>query len=106
MTTLNDLSADPTLAKSFSPEEATEMLAQLVVVQGVLWIQAASGRESRKEDVADRLLTVEEAAEILSVSNDWLYHNARTLPFACKLSSGQLRFKAKGLGKYIKNLVI
>jgi hypothetical protein len=33
---------------------------------------------------SDRLLTTEKAAQMLSVSPDWLYCNARKLPFSRK----------------------
>jgi excisionase family DNA binding protein len=49
----------------------------------------------------DRLLTVDEAAERLSVSKDWLYR--AEVPFAVRLGPGQLRFSAEGLARYIKN---
>jgi predicted DNA-binding transcriptional regulator AlpA len=45
-------------------------------------IQAARAPEQD----ADRLLSAEEAAEMLSMSTDWLYRNARKLPFTRKLA--------------------
>lgn len=49
----------------------------------------------------DRLLEAEEVAKILSVSTDWLYRNAKRLPFTRKLGPKMLRFSAKGIQKYI-----
>jgi predicted DNA-binding transcriptional regulator AlpA len=103
-TTLDDLTLDPSLAKFLSPEEAVEMLSQLGVVQGILLIQALSGRENEKQDAKDRLLNVKEVADRLDYSPDWVYRNANKLPFTRRLSSNQLRFSEKGLEKYIKNL--
>jgi predicted DNA-binding transcriptional regulator AlpA len=49
----------------------------------------------------DRLLDTEEAAKILCVSEDWLYHNAKKLPFTRKLGYKLLRFSSAGLQKYL-----
>ena len=46
---------------------------------------------------ADRLLTAEEAAEMLSMSTDWLYRNAKKLPFTRKLGPKMLRFSEQGI---------
>lgn len=50
----------------------------------------------------DRLLTVEEAADILSVTVDWLYRHASDLPFTVRPGPGQLRFSKNGLQTYLK----
>ena len=50
----------------------------------------------------DRLLTIDEAAEILNTSKDYLYRNWKKLPFAVSLSKKQLRFSLKGLLKFIE----
>jgi predicted DNA-binding transcriptional regulator AlpA len=50
----------------------------------------------------DRLLTAEEAAQLLSVSPDWLYRNAKKLPFTRKLGPKMLRFDYKGLLKWVE----
>ena len=49
----------------------------------------------------DRLLDAEEAARMLSVSPDWLYRNARRLPFTRKLGPKMLRFSCQGIQKYL-----
>ena len=50
----------------------------------------------------DRLLTIDEAAEILCLSKDWLYHHWQELPFAFKWSKKQLMFSLKGLQEYLE----
>lgn len=50
----------------------------------------------------DRLLKVEEAAERLQTSPDWLYRMWKHLPFAVKLSRKQLRFSEEGLQKFLQ----
>src|SRR5215471_10069175 len=60
-------------------------------------IQAAT--TTRHE--ADRMLTAEEAAEMLSMSTDWLYRNAKKLPFTRKLGPKMLRFSYQGIKKWL-----
>ena len=40
----------------------------------------------------DRLLSASQAAEVLQVSERWLYKHADKLPYAMKLSSNVIRF--------------
>jgi hypothetical protein len=51
---------------------------------------------------ADRLLTVQEAATILSVTADWLYRHADDFRFTVRPGPGQLRFSHQGLQDYLK----
>ena len=103
-TTLDDLATNPSLAKSLSPEEATDILTQIMAVQSVLMAQAFSDKGNEQRDADNRLLKVEEVAYILGAEVDWVYRKAEELPFTCHLSAGQLRFRKKGLEKYIDNL--
>ncbi len=50
----------------------------------------------------DKLLTVEEAAERLNVSEDWLYRHAKEFPFSIWLTRRKLRFSSKGIDRYIE----
>jgi hypothetical protein len=103
-TTLDDLATNPSLAKSLSPEEATDILTQIMAVQPVLMAQAFSDKGNEQRDAGDRLLKVEEVACRLNSPPDWVYRNTDKLPFTRRLSASQLRFSEKGLEKYIKNL--
>jgi len=49
----------------------------------------------------DRLMAAEEAAKLLSVSEDWLYRHAKKLPFSRKLGPKMLRFSCRGIEKYL-----
>ena len=49
----------------------------------------------------DRLLDAGEASKRLCVSEDWLYRNAKKLPFARKLGPKMLRFSSIGIQKYL-----
>ena len=47
-------------------------------------------------------LNIEEAAERLHTSRDWLYRHWKELSFAVKLSPKQIRFSAKGIEEYLE----
>jgi len=49
----------------------------------------------------DHLIDVEEAAQILCTSPDYLYRHWEKYPFAQKLSPKQLRFSYMGIMKYL-----
>ena len=49
----------------------------------------------------DRLLDAAETSRLLSVSEDWLYRNAKKLPFTRKLGPKMLRFSSQGIQKYL-----
>jgi predicted DNA-binding transcriptional regulator AlpA len=53
-------------------------------------------------EAGNRLLTVEEAAERLSVKKGWLYQNHASLPFTVRLGAQHLRFSALGLEEWIR----
>jgi predicted DNA-binding transcriptional regulator AlpA len=55
---------------------------------------------TKHESNEDRLLTADEAAEMLAVSSDWLYRHAKKLPFTRKLGPKMLRFSHRGLAKW------
>jgi predicted DNA-binding transcriptional regulator AlpA len=63
-------------------------------------IKAASNGMAAK---GDRLLDPEEAAKLLSVSEDWLYHHAKKLPFTRKLGPRLLRFSYHGMIKWMES---
>lgn len=48
----------------------------------------------------DRLLTVDEVCKTLNVTEAWLYHNTKKLPFVRKVG-GLLRFSSNDLQRWI-----
>jgi predicted DNA-binding transcriptional regulator AlpA len=56
---------------------------------------------AKHESNENRLLTADEAAQMLSVSPDWLYRNAKKLPFTRKLGPKMLRFDHQGIVKWL-----
>jgi predicted DNA-binding transcriptional regulator AlpA len=78
-----------------SLESALEGLLRRIIREE---IGAFKGELNGQED---RLLDAEEAASRLSVSADWLYRNAKRLPFTRKLGPKMLRFSCQGIQKYL-----
>ena len=62
-------------------------------------LRSATNGNSYQE--GDRLLEAEEAAKILSVSEDWIYRHASRLPFTRKLGPKMLRFSSQGIQKWM-----
>ncbi len=52
-------------------------------------------------NASDKLLDAQEAARLLCVTTDWLYRNARKLPFSRKLGRKMLRFSSQGIQRYL-----
>ena len=77
-----------------SLENALEGLLRRIIREEIQAFKAESNGQ-------DRLLDAEEAANMLSVSPDWLYRNARRLPFTRKLGPKMLRFSCQGIQKYL-----
>lgn len=90
---------------SLDSEQLSPVLAQVTALQTTLLAKllVQKGQE-RRADAApeDHLLTVEEAAERLGTSRDWLYCKAHKLPFTVRLGSRQLRFSSKGIDRYLR----
>ena len=49
----------------------------------------------------DRLLNVEQAAQLLNTTPQWLYRRSKNLPFTRKLSRKLLRFSEKGIYRWL-----
>jgi excisionase family DNA binding protein len=49
----------------------------------------------------DRMLTAEQAAELMACSSDWLYRRAKKLPFVRRVGR-MLRFSEKGIIAYLE----
>ena len=66
---------------------------------------AAAGREivtaAGEPPTSEQLLTVEELAQRLSVTPDYVYRNASQWPFTRRLSPKMLRFSEAGLRRWL-----
>ncbi len=102
---LNDLAAHPEQATDLSPHAVTILLTQLASLQNVLLGRLVVGMspEARREEVGeDRLLLIDEAATMLSMTRDYLYRHADELPFTVRPAPKQLRFSKLGIQRYIR----
>ncbi len=77
-------------------ETALEALLRRIIKEEIQATISQNGNQG-----GDKLLTAEKAAEILSVSPDWLYRHGSRLPFTRKLAPRVLRFSSQGIQKYL-----
>lgn len=80
-------------------ENRERLLIHLTVEELTEIVQQAALKSAPKED---RCLTIEEVCQILKVSEDWIYHRNKKLPFVRKID-GLLRFSNNGLQRYIES---
>ena len=90
------------------PQEAPRLLGDLERLKAALWTRmmstpaardGLSGTTGAAGD--DQLLTVNEAAQKLGVSRDWLYRHSQKLAFTVRVGKRHLRFSLRGIEKYI-----
>jgi predicted DNA-binding transcriptional regulator AlpA len=93
LTFMDQLTAKPTAPETPAFTLTVAQLREIVREE----IQAA---RAPHQD-ADRLLDAEEAAKVLSMSTDWLYRQAKKLPFTRKLGPKMLRFSQQGILKWL-----
>ncbi len=106
MADIEELIREPARAKDLSPEEIPPLLLRLATLQAAIAARFELLNHARRaideSNSGDRLLTVKEAAEILSVKTDYLYRHASDLPFTIRVSERILRFSHKKLQKFIR----
>lgn len=90
------LDSIPGLMHAIRAEEGRLAALRDALVARVL--EAGSGGGDGK---GERLIGIDEAAERLDTTPDWLRRNAGTLPFTVRLSPGQVRFAVRGLDRWI-----
>jgi hypothetical protein len=92
---------------SISPDDIPAMLGAIATLQAQLMIRLAhASAPASQSNEGDKLLTVDEAAGRLSVTNEWLYRRGKRLGLAVKLGDGTLRFSRLALDAYIKSQTI
>ena len=103
-TDLQGLIRDPTRIASMPVSQIPALLTQLSAVQSSMAARlvASAADDSGKAD--DTLLDVDEAAERLGVSADWLYRRTKKLPFVVRLGR-HVRFSAEGIDRFIRNRI-
>lgn len=98
-------------AEGISADRIPDVLSQLAALQGSLAaVQAKlitrmtrswTNDTVQKEDLLERWLTADEAAELLKVNRKWLYRRANALPFTRRLSRKKLLFSESGLRRWM-----
>ena len=102
---LGTLIDDPSLIKSVPEEQLVRLLSQLDGLRIAVLVRLISPALQPPAETTpvdgDQLLTVSEVAAKLAVDTSWIYRNKGKLPFTRRLSSGTLRFCARGLRKWL-----
>jgi predicted DNA-binding transcriptional regulator AlpA len=83
-------------------EDLPELEAWLARLGGLVRLRyVREPLEAAAPPPEDRLLTIEEAAERLSVKKAWLYQHHASLPFTVHVGAQHLRFSELGLAAWI-----
>lgn len=88
--------------------ECAALLAEAMALQGKLLARLLAdlpdgfAPTTRGRD-DDRLLTLEQACELLACSRSYLYHHHKHLGIARKLGDGSLRFSSAAIQRLIKH---
>lgn len=104
---LAELAADPDRLGDLPEEDLPEVLAACERLRARVWMrlnrppEPSTNGERPESPEGDRMLTVEDVADRLSVSPDWLYRRSDSLPFVRKLSDRTLRFSEQGLNRWL-----
>ena len=93
---------DPARVARVPPGRIPALLSQLSALQGAMAARLISADRDEAASAEETLLTVDEAAERLGVSKDWLFRRSRTLPFVVRLGR-HLRFSGRGIDRYLRN---
>ena len=85
-----------------APEKIAPMMAQMAAIQLSLATRLLAEGTEREQADADNLLTVEQVAARLNCSEDWLYRQAKRLPFTVRVGRS-LRFSSRGIDAHIRS---
>jgi excisionase family DNA binding protein len=100
---LTALVKDPSLAALVPLPQLLALLAHVAALQSVLTARLlAAEAPSGAPAEADHLLTIQQAAQRLQCSPDWLYRRTTTLPFMRRMG-GHVRVSAQGLDHYVRH---
>ena len=96
---LDVLLVDPVRATELPVDVIPALIGELEQLKAILWARLAVPR-SETTGTNDQLLDVDQAAERLGVTRDWL-RRRRELPFIVRLSQGVVRYSSRGLERYL-----
>ena len=81
-----------------APEELPDFIGELESLKATAWARLTSPLPTAQQH--DSLLGIEEAADRLGLSTDWLYRNSKKLPFTRRMGRKVL-FSSIGINQYI-----
>lgn len=81
-------------------DEIAAQLGHIETQRAALLAELIALNLQREPD--DRLLKIEEAAALLSVTTDWLYRHAEDFRFTIRPGPGQVRFSEQGIQDYLR----
>lgn len=105
---LAELAADPERLDNLPDDELPEVLAALRELEARVWLrmrrppERGSNGEPAKASDDDKMLNVQEAADILGVDERYVYDHADDWPFTRRLSPRKLRFSRAGLFRWLE----
>ena len=100
--TLTDLLGDPARISTLPRDEIAELRGQIAKLDTLVLSRLLVSEQPQPRSDGDRLLTAGEAAQKLGATEDWLYRQANTLPFAVRVGKKHLRFSETGMERYIR----
>jgi predicted DNA-binding transcriptional regulator AlpA len=95
MISLDDIAKGADLS-TLSRDQVASLLHRLAAAQTRL----ATAIVEASSQAEDHLLNVEEAAQRLGETPEWLYRRSKSLPFIVRLG-GHVRYSARGIEQYI-----
>ena len=103
--TLATLAVDPMRIQHVAPGDLPSLIGETEALRAALWARLQTAcvpppRATNQQSEPDQLLTVDEAAERLSVTRRWMYRKAAKLPFTRRIGRNTLRFSARGLERW------
>ncbi len=97
----NSYLEDPTLIDALKRAPLCDLLSQCRALEGRILARLFADQQHATSADGDKLLSVEDAAELLSVTKQFLYRNGRNLNLAVELGPGTLRYSQAAILKYI-----
>jgi excisionase family DNA binding protein len=101
---LADVVNDPTRIADLSPGHVSVLLTQWTALQASMAARLVAASQAASVEPSEKLLSVEQAAERLGVSKDWLYRRTSRLPFVIRVGR-HVRFSAQGIERFIRSRV-
>ncbi|HKN13983.1 MAG TPA: helix-turn-helix domain-containing protein [Candidatus Binatus sp.] len=102
--TLDELAADPKRATGLPRAALSALLRRSAVAQSVLVaeLECAQDQPAAEPAKQDEWIKVDEAAAILRHGRQWIYRNAKHLPFVKRISRKSLLCSRNGILRWLE----